>query len=118
MRDIKFRIYNPIEKRMIESGATPMMLHSFFKNTAPLNTRDEMECQQFTGLKDKNGVDLDWWEDDLFRLSGVLYKIIFDEGCFWFKSLRTDNRFLCKEGTWIHPEEKIGTIHENPELLK
>ncbi len=38
---------------------------------------------QSTGLKDKNGKDLDWWEGDILKKdNGCLAEIVFDNGCF------------------------------------
>ena len=63
MREIKFRIYNKEDNKMEESGGTPSMLEMFFKRTAVLNTRDKMPYQQFTGLTDRNGVEI--YEGDI-----------------------------------------------------
>ena len=51
---------------------------------------------EYTGLKDKDGKDLDWWEDDLIRVKGKPHKIIFEDGCFWFLSTKTGLKMLCK----------------------
>jgi len=82
---------------------------------------------QYTGLKDKNGVEIydgdivnQWWRSsfgkDGDKIIGV-HKIVFDEqqlaygsnaGGFWY--------YLAK----MHPMniEVVGNIHENPELLE
>jgi len=58
MRELKFRIYDKSTEKFRYSGSTLMMLHSFFKATAVLNTRDEQEYQQYAGRKDKHGVEI------------------------------------------------------------
>jgi len=75
---------------------------------------------QLTGLKDKNGEWLNWWEGDLFCIDGTLKVIVKDNGCFWFESVKSKCRTLCYETIdWAGIEScKIGNIHQNPELMK
>ncbi len=79
---------------------------------------------QYTGLHDKNGKDLDWWEDDLFDVLDTIRKIVFEDGCYWFKAVFPDKvvhrKLVCINiinGLDILPT-KLGNIHDNPELLK
>lgn len=123
MRTIKFRAYNTIEKKMVESGATPTMLHSFFEATAVFNTRDKMEYQQFTGLLDKSGKEI--YEGDILRFTSPeadiegkpvydYYKVIFRNGGFkivWLKDEKQETEGADED------LEVIGNIYQNPELL-
>ena len=66
---------------------------------------------QATGIKDKNGKDLDWWQGDVFELYGqsTTYKIIYLEGCYYFESTVTGQRYICgKAALWFHLPEKLG----------
>lgn len=80
--------------------------------------------QQSTGLKDKHDKDLDWWEDDIFNVCSTIGRIVKEDGCFWFKAVYPDKvvhqRLLCFmviDESDILPE-KLGSIHEHPDLLK
>lgn len=124
MREIKFRIWNPEEKKMVESGATPMMLHSFFEYTARFHTQFEMPYQQFTGLLDKLGTDI--YEGDLLA-STLINPQIIECYCadniigsagyaFKFRKLKNDDRCMY---TWETTNlEVLGNIYNNKELLK
>jgi len=78
---------------------------------------------QSTGLKDKNGTDLDWWQGDIFDDAGIIKVIIKDKGCFWFENAKSKRRIPCYEvaessGYWAEEMKKIGSIHQNPELME
>ncbi len=85
---------------------------------------DEFILIQFTGLKDKNGKDLDWWENDLLRKGSdhscaPIGRIRYDEQkAEWVIVSRSGGEFCGLAPAYRNGWAKIGTIHENPELLK
>jgi len=79
---------------------------------------------EYTGLKDKNGTDLDWWKGDIVRderryinKREMIFQIVFSQGCFWLKSIHGKTCLTAESMTaCLHDFTKIGNIHENPEL--
>lgn len=136
MKTIKFRIYDPKEKKMVESGATPMMLHSFFQATAALHVVVKMEYQQFTGLFSKGGREI--YEGDILRLppkdswdekNFLAYEVFFHDNemadnHIGFQMNRVHGQGVVSGGhiryRMLPRHTKrmiiIGNIYENPEL--
>ncbi len=136
MREHKYRAWDDDAEHMFYSDKPEDDYFFAFKDNKPYSLRgfairpprssndpmeppepycDDFPVEQSTGLKDKNGKDLDWWEGDVYDLNGpdTPYAIVFDEGCFWFEHLRTKFKILCKEyKDFADDMPKIGTIHD------
>jgi len=126
MREIKFRAWDKKENKMQqvvqilyghEASNYPLSV-DFFRSVKSRSIKD-IELMQYTGLKDKNGVEI--YEGDIVMIydareseSFPMFseKVIFEKGKFMtegeFDLYDTDN----------YSYELIGNIFENKELLK
>lgn len=110
-----------------------LMLRDMNGTTHESSFPGRYEVVMFTGLTDKNGVDLDWWEGDILQLQDKEDKsicvIVWRNGGF-MKQYYTDGKpsldddtgrewfaridYLDKNGLF----KKIGDIHQDKNLLK
>jgi len=113
MREIKFRAWNNIDKTMID-WATIKCFSALLSSLMGGGLKHH-HLMQYTGLKDKNGVEIydgDILSSDLFR-DTVPVKFHKYQGR-WFAN--NDEVYIL----WGHKFKQakvIGNIHENPELL-
>ena len=143
MREIKFRVWDKVKNEWFSvKNAMAFLLNNdnkenlvFITKDGPypipqtdqdLGGRNRFEIQQFTGLLDKNGVEM--YEGDIVLIpatedpedfSNELNVIIFKNGAFRF-----DNAMCYEEllQDWISFSgtcdfKVIGNIFENPELI-
>ena len=129
MRDIKFRAWNgkvmSYDVNVYSDGTVgdywwgaDVIFEDYLKHSF-----SEGNLMQYTGLKDKNGVEI--YEGDLVNYDGYLGYVGFDNGVYIFyeiKPLKNYDEYQIELHEIVIEEqmntEVIGNIYENPELLE
>lgn len=111
MREIKFRAWTGAKMFNVDVLAISKVMWDSGGTGVSLAYQPSIKVMQYTGLKDKNGVEI--YEGDLIDFGGGPFKVIFEKGCF-YSWTPYDSEFLHLIN---HLSEVIGNIYENPELL-
>jgi len=136
MREIKFRAFDKQKNRMFDvyglgkDWVTEDTLDGVDEGNNCFNAEEfksRIEIMQFTGLKDKNGVDI--YEGDILQETNV-YGDIRGEVLFSSAKFIRSHYYVDKKNHWLKThgvfydlhfyqlnQEIIGNIYQNPELL-
>jgi len=123
MREIKFRAWNSRERKM----TTPALwVNELNLPCNQLGSAPDTPLMQFTGLLDKNGVDI--YEGDILLCKDDSFPVevkFHSDGCFrpflygLAKDLTVSQWMTARKRAMLgSPCLVIGNIYENPELLE
>lgn len=138
MRDIKFRAWDKVSKKMLKIGLVDLddmtvynaksgdfrfsyQRKTKYSETESFEDVERLIFMQYTGIKDKNEKEI--FEGDIFVHNNQKFEVIYDGTRFiGVDSDRSGNGYVCyvdshyKDGS--SSIEVIGNIYENPELLE
>ena len=119
MREIKFRAWDGV-KMYTHKNIDDCDRDGLFHWMDIIKPKSGMSVMQFTGLKDKNGVEI--YYNDIFNIKGINYYVEYlDDSCKYVlttgKGYDTRNCIDLNCDS-IFGNSVIGNIHENPELIK
>lgn len=77
---------------------------------------DPATVGQYTGLKDKNGVEI--CEGDIVTFNNNNFKVVYKQDRYYIGWVATDEGENCYIHIWYDDIEVLGNIYDNPEMLR
>jgi len=113
MREIKFRAYNSETKKIMQWSDIKK-----FGNLTKLLSLNHVIVGQYTGLKDKNGIDV-YFNDIIKHLNGGLGVIVWMDDRLGIASCSSNNYHAIDQIDYseINQSEVVGNIYEHKNLL-
>ena len=116
MREIKFREWETERKTLIVGKREDYDDSIGFRFAH--EEGGERILMQYTGLKDKNGVEI--YEGDILNYGDYSqsHEVIFKNGCFWGHAIGCGENIGIGLYNALEDLEIAGNIYDNPELLE
>lgn len=121
MREIKFRAWIAEDRYMGKVTSLHMGDGAYVRITGetPYCKLYEIELMQYTGLKDKKGIEI--YEGDILAIEGATAKVVFWERppAFGLDFSHNEDKW-CEDWNLSDDSERmeiVGNVYANPELL-
>lgn len=123
MREIKFRAWDKGSNQFVDDVILTANKYGFlyqnYNKCEFMGEDRDIVLMQYTGLKDKNGEDI--YEGDILKggyMGFNVSEVVFYVGSFGIKTKEGVIPIPIQHPLYSFPQEVIGNIHENPELLE